>query len=535
MNDQSKDTGRHRRARRGLVVGTFIATVAVLGSGLAIAVSRDRDRGRPGELGSPEAQITATPKLASVAAGADQAPRATWHAGRGWVVRRHGTEALEIRRRGSATAPLRLVSGTYRLSRGQRLSATMWLRTGHGRRGVQLQVASATGRTRVLARRSLQANASGWRRAIVVTRGASPRPAVVRLRIVDANKKDRHSLLVKVVRVSITPRAGAAAARASSGPTPATTTTSTSGAQPTAPTAAPKRSTSPSPAPAAAAAAGDPGTPCPALDYSQAAQGTLEWSDEFNANALDTTKWRIRDGESLSYDQARILKDNVRIRAGRLAITAQRRDVQGRHYTTGYVDTVDRYARRWGRWEMRAKVPTVVGSQARGLWPAFWLRASTTSGEMDVMEAWGEPTTRSDYRSGSYQWTLHQDTNSGPGMKRFSGWGTSAGSAPVANAFHVYAVDWSPQCVVFSFDHHPVGIVTRAQAPWLDTSFASPVNIRLNLQVGQSYWGYANATTALPASYLVDYVRVPTALGAPAVLTVAGGRPGVEIFSSAAS
>jgi beta-glucanase (GH16 family) len=237
----------------------------------------------------------------------------------------------------------------------------------------------------------------------------------------------------------------------------------------------------------------------------------LDWADDFSGTSVDQRRWRVRDGESLSYDQARIQAGNVTVGGGVLAIQARRQDAAGRPFTTGYLDTIGRYARRWGRWEIRAKLPTQVGS-SRGLWPAFWLRAERTPGEIDVVEAWGEPTVRPGYRSGSYQWTVHQDTTSPPGSQRRSGWGTPAGGPPVADAFHLYAVDWSPDCVVFSLDHHVVGVVTRIDAPWLTSSLASPVNMRLNLQVGQSYWGFADPddrrSTALPAAMLVDYVRV---------------------------
>ena len=61
------------------------------------------------------------------------------------------------------------------------------------------------------------------------------------------------------------------------------------------------------------------------------------------------------------------------------------------------------------------------------------------------------------------------------------------------------------------------GSVALATAPWLVPSLAGPVNIRLNLQIGSSYWGFADAAapqqTKLPATYLVDYVRVYRPVG----------------------
>jgi beta-glucanase (GH16 family) len=408
----------------------------------------------------------------------------TWRPGVGSSSRLRGGEALALWHRGPAAGALRLNSPLYPLRAGDRLTATAELRSSAGDQSGRLRILSM-GRTRhVLAHTSAAVRASGWTR-VRLSYLVGHRPAPIRVRIAATGGGRRH-LLVRAVRTRITPRSTSAA-----------TSPPTSPAYPTSPPTSPVT---------------DPThTPCQRLDYSQPGQGVLAWSDEFDGNSLDGSRWNVRDGESLSYDQARIMRGNVAVHHGMLDITARRQDVAGRHYTSGYVDTLGRYSRQWGRWEMRAKLPTTVGT-SRGIWPAFWLRADHAPGEIDVAEAWGEPTARPGYRSGSYQWTVHQDTNSGPGTQHLSGWGTAAGQPPVANAFHLYAVDWSPDCVVFSLDHHVVGIVQRAQAPWLGTSFASPVNIRLNLQVGQDYWGYPDpkkpGETVLPATLEVDYVRV---------------------------
>ncbi len=49
------------------------------------------------------------------------------------------------------------------------------------------------------------------------------------------------------------------------------------------------------------------------------------------------------------------------------------------------------FSQTYGRYEMRAKLPT-----GKGLWPAFWMLpeqdrygAWAASGEIDIMEAWG--------------------------------------------------------------------------------------------------------------------------------------------------
>ncbi len=250
--------------------------------------------------------------------------------------------------------------------------------------------------------------------------------------------------------------------------------------------------------------------PCTAAQLAELdPRGDLAFADEFTGTSVDTTRWRVRNETTLSFDQARIMAANVAVADGLLSITARRETIKGRNYTTGYLDTIGTFSRKYGRWEMRAKLPIAPGV-SRGLWPAFWLRADQQFGEIDVMEAWGDPTSRGDTLTKSYSWTLHENTNSPPGSQRHHGWGRHA--APLADDFHVWAFDWSPACLSFSMDGKNTGSVATATAPWLQTALAGPVNIRLNMQIGNNYWGFVDESkpgqTELPATYLVDYVRV---------------------------
>ena len=61
-------------------------------------------------------------------------------------------------------------------------------------------------------------------------------------------------------------------------------------------------------------------------------------------------------------------------------------------------------------------------------------------------------------------------------------------------------------------DDRLVFSVTETQLSWLDPTFNSPLNIRLNLQVGGSMPAYYNLPVGeIPTGtgdYVVDYVRV---------------------------
>ncbi len=251
-----------------------------------------------------------------------------------------------------------------------------------------------------------------------------------------------------------------------------------------------------------------------ALDLSDPAQGVLAWSDDFDGAAVDRRRWRVRDADRLSFDQARIRADAVSVADGLLRITV--RDAPGlqrsdpRPVTTGYLDTIGIFSQQHGRWEVRARLPTAPGA-SRGIWPAFWLRADDRPGEIDVMEAWGTPTSRARAdMDRQYAWTVHEDTRAPAGYRRVGGWGESA--EPLSDGFHTYAVDWVPGCLRFSLDGRTTGLVDLDREPRLREALDDGVNIRLNVQVGSGYWGRLDPdrpeTTRLPATLEVDRVRV---------------------------
>lgn len=282
--------------------------------------------------------------------------------------------------------------------------------------------------------------------------------------------------------------------------TTVTVTAPETASQPPAPQ--PEPHPDPTPAP-------EPGpVPCSETDYSDRAQGKLTFNDEFDGTGIDTTKWRVRDGESLSFDAARILSRNVTVDDGLLTIRGKRETVGGRDWTTGYLDTIGKHAQKYGRWEMRAKIPT-DDTMTRGVWPAFWLRSSSP-GEIDIMEGYGSPSSYDRYSpSKRYEWTVWKYSTVPAGETNDRVMGHHVPATPPGQGFHTYAVDWSPECLRFSFDGKTTGVVPMDAKPWLATSFKDPFHIRLNMQVGSSYWGMPNDAETKPVfDYVVDHVRV---------------------------
>jgi beta-glucanase (GH16 family) len=152
--------------------------------------------------------------------------------------------------------------------------------------------------------------------------------------------------------------------------------------------------------------------------------------------------------------------------------------------------------------EARIKIP-----KGRGIWPAFWMLGEGADkegwpacGEIDIMENIGkEPR------------IIHGSVH-GPG---YSGGQdiTAQIELPVPGAladdFHVYALDWSPDRLVFSFDGRVYQTVRHTSLPpngeWV---FDKQMFLLLNVAVGGDWPGNPDATTRFPEEMVVDYVRV---------------------------
>jgi beta-glucanase (GH16 family) len=250
--------------------------------------------------------------------------------------------------------------------------------------------------------------------------------------------------------------------------------------------------------------------PAPAPVPSAPANWRLAWSDEFNGSAVDGSKWRVRNGDHNANELSCLTSrpQNVAVSGGVLHIVAQREQYTCGGYTSswtsGYLDTIGKMSRTYGRFEMRAKLPTQADA-SKGLWPAFWLRPDDGGdGEIDIMEAIGSGPGEKNYNSVSQ--TLWADYNNT--YPRQANGVTFPAGGTMSDKFHTYAVEWEPGVIRFLVDDTVTYTRTRSDIPWIDKSFGRNFNIRLNMQVGGSWPGTPTASTQFPADYQVDWVRV---------------------------
>jgi len=247
---------------------------------------------------------------------------------------------------------------------------------------------------------------------------------------------------------------------------------------------------------------------CSSDDYKQTVTtlDNLVMQDEFSVDGAPNPElWNYDIGtgsngwgnNELQYYTDR--PENVIVEDGMLKITALQEPFEGSSYTSARLLTKGKYAKKYGRFEARMKLPW-----GQGMWPAFWMLGENIDevswpncGEIDIMENRGsEP-------------TLISGAVHGPGY---------SGGNPIFRPydfqdervdtdFHVYGIEWGSDYIHFYVDDVLYGDITPDDVTgnWV---FDQPFYMLINVAVGGNFGGPPNADTVFPQTMLVDYVRV---------------------------
>ena len=104
---------------------------------------------------------------------------------------------------------------------------------------------------------------------------------------------------------------------------------------------------------------------------------TLVFEDDFTGSELNSSVWTVANNTIHGHDELQVyVDDEVSLANGTyLVISTQRRDHTYKnklyHYTSGMLDTQGKFYYTFGRWEVRAKMPS---PRATGIWPAHWVK-----------------------------------------------------------------------------------------------------------------------------------------------------------------
>lgn len=230
---------------------------------------------------------------------------------------------------------------------------------------------------------------------------------------------------------------------------------------------------------------------------------TLVWQDEFEGSALKTSNWRHELGgngwgnNELQYYQ----EQNTLVENGLLIIKAKSESVGGKNYTSSRIITQEKRAFKYGRVDIRAKLP-----KGQGIWPALWMLGSNIStvgwpkcGEIDIMEMIGGTG-----KDNKIYGTVHWD-NAGS-YASYGGNQSLTNGQLFADEFHVFSIVWNASSITWYLDdvkYHVIDITPDGLSELREEAF-----FIFNVAVGGNWPGSPDGSTTFPQFMAVDYVRV---------------------------
>lgn len=247
----------------------------------------------------------------------------------------------------------------------------------------------------------------------------------------------------------------------------------------------------------------------------------LVWSDEFNTNgALEINNWfhqtQLPGGGSWYNNEEQHytnLITNSFVEAGALKVVAKKESYTNQGVTKQYTSARlnSKFAFKYGRVDVRAKVPTEAGT-----WPAIWMLGKNVNedggyfdatygvsnwpacGEIDIME---HGITRS-HPANYIQSAMHTPSSYGGTVNV----GGKIADSDIDSNYHIYSMNWSPNEISFLLDnvkYYTYNPSVKDASTWpFDKEQYLLLNIAMGGVAGTIPSGFTQSTM------VIDYVRV---------------------------
>ena len=235
---------------------------------------------------------------------------------------------------------------------------------------------------------------------------------------------------------------------------------------------------------------------------------TLVWDDDFDNSEIDLNKWNFEIGTGdwgWGNNEAQYYTndpENAYIEDGNLIIQAVHENYGGMNYTSARLTTKNKGDWRYGKFEIRAKLPTGIGT-----WPAIWMLPTDwvyggwpESGEIDIMEHVG-------YNPNWIHGTIHTDAYNHMD-------GTQLGGQIYINDassnFHIYSIVWSDESIKWYVDDIQFyDFYNDQQDDFTTWPFNQDFHLILNLAIGGTWGGQQGIDDSdFPAQFKIDYVKI---------------------------
>lgn len=237
----------------------------------------------------------------------------------------------------------------------------------------------------------------------------------------------------------------------------------------------------------------------------------LVWYDEFDGTgSLDSSKWAYDtvdyigngwgNGEEQTYTNS---TNNVTMENGSLKIKVHK---TATGYTSGRIKTKGKFEFKYGRVDIKAKLPTVQGS-----WPALWMLGANIDGadgvgwpqcgEIDIMEQFQNKNSV----SATLHWYDSNNVNADNPLGQASYGQSKSGSS--YDDWHVYTLDWTPSNIkVYVDDVEYFSMSTSSSSLPFNENFF----LLFNVAMGGTNGGPIDPNLSI--GYLdameVDYIKV---------------------------
>ena len=225
----------------------------------------------------------------------------------------------------------------------------------------------------------------------------------------------------------------------------------------------------------------------------------LVWSDEFEGNSIDTSKWGYDLGgwgwgnNELEYYTNR--RENAYVENSLLHIRAIKENYDGKEYTSARLLTKGKFDFQYGYVEARIKLP-----RGDGIWPAFWMLGNNidavnwpTCGEIDILEA-------INVENKVYS-TCHWDSNG------HAQYGKESGYFDITQ-FHVYHLYWDKEYIRAGVDGNQFFEILIKDGTGNTGALHNRYFFLLNVAVGGNWPGFNIDNGQFPTEMQVDYIRV---------------------------